>query len=83
MLMDFAIGLARCPGTRGEWVQGARKGIPFLVDCPIDRFSEAKVALNMHATGWDLPLGKTKTLQVLELLKIDLGLPRNKSKITI
>lgn len=73
--MDFAIGLARCPGTCGEWVQGARKGIPFLVDCPIDRFSEARVALGLNATGWELPIAKTKALQVLELLKEDLGLP--------
>lgn len=73
--MDFAVGLARCPGTCGEWVQGARRGVPFLVDCPIDRFSEARVALNMQATGWDLPLNKTKALQVLELLKENLGLP--------
>ena len=80
-MMDCAIGLVRCPGTCGEWVQGARKGIPFLVDCPIDRFSEARVALYMHATGWDLPLGKTKALQVLELLKEDLGLPSLNGKV--
>ncbi|EGW36904.1 GHMP kinase [Desulfosporosinus sp. OT] len=73
--MDFTVGLARCPGTCGEWVQGARQGVPFLVDCPIDRFSEARVALNMHATGWDLPPSKTKALQVLQLLKDNLGLP--------
>jgi L-threonine kinase len=79
--MDFAIGLARCPGTCGEWVQGARKGIPFLVDCPIDRFSEVRVGLNLNATGWDLPPGKTKALQVLELLKEDLGLPLLSGKV--
>lgn len=80
-MMNGAIGLVRCPGTCGEWVQGARTGIPFLVDCPIDRFSEARVALNMHATGWDLPLAKTKALQVLELLKEDLGLPSLSGKV--
>ena len=80
-MMDGAIGLVRCPGTCGEWVQGARKGIPFLVDCPIDRFSEARVTLNLHATGWDLPLGKTKALQVLELLKEDLVLPLLSGKV--
>ncbi len=74
MVTDFAIGVARCPGTCGEWVQGARKGIPFLLDCPIDRFSEARVTLDRHATGWKLPLSKTKALQSLELLKQDLGL---------
>lgn len=80
-MMDFSIGVARCPGTCGEWVQGARKGIPFLVDCPIDRFSEARVALDKHASVWDLPLGKTKALQVLELLKEDLGLPALGGKV--
>jgi len=79
--MDFAIGLARCPGTCGEWVQGARKGIPFLIDCPIDRFSEARVTLDRHATSWNLPLGKTKALQGLELLKQDLGLPTFGGKV--
>lgn len=79
--MDFAVGFAQCPGTCGEWVQGARTGVPFLVDCPIDRFSEVRVALNTHATGWDLPLGKTKALQVLELLKEDLGLPTLGGKV--
>ena len=79
--MDFAVGLARCPGTCGEWVQGARRGVPFLVDCPIDRFSEARVTLSFDATGWDLPLGKTKALQVLQLLKESLGLPTLSGKV--
>ncbi|MCB8814470.1 GHMP family kinase ATP-binding protein [Desulfosporosinus shakirovi] len=79
--MDFAVGLARCPGTCGEWVQGARRGVPFLIDCPIDRFSEARVALSMHDSGWDLPLNKIKALQVLELLKKNLGLPRLGGKV--
>ncbi len=80
-MMDRTIGLVRCPGTCGEWVQGARNGIPFLVDCPIDRFSEVRVSLNMNATGWDLPLHKTKALQVLELLQEDLGLPDLSGKV--
>lgn len=73
--MDFAAGFARCPGTCGEWVQGAREGIPFLVGCPIDRFSEARVALSFDNSGWDIPLHKTKARQVLDLLKSDLNLP--------
>lgn len=69
------VGLARCPGTCGEWVQGARAGVPFLIDCPIDRFAEVKVDLDIQAGIWHIPLRKTKALQVLELLKEDLGLP--------
>lgn len=79
--MDIAVGLARCPGTCGEWVQGARGDIPFLVNCPIDRFSEVRVSLNFETTGWDIPKGKTKSLQVLELLKKDLGLPTLSGKV--
>lgn len=79
--MDLAVGLARCPGTCGEWVQGARGGVPFLIDCPIDRFSQARVALNMNSAGWDLPVHKIKALQVLELLKEDLGLPKLGGKV--
>ncbi|MGC7872585.1 GHMP kinase [Desulfosporosinus sp. SYSU MS00001] len=72
--MNFSVGLARCPGTCGEWVQGAHDGVPFLVDCPVDRFAEIKVTLNPLSGQWDLPIQKTKVLQVLELLKEDLGL---------
>lgn len=79
--MDFAVGSARCPGTCGEWVQGARKGVPFLIDCPIDRFSEARVVLNLHSNHWDLPRHKTKALQMLELLKENLGLPMLGGKV--
>jgi L-threonine kinase len=79
--MNYAVGVARCPGTCGEWVQGARNGIPFLVDCPIDRFSEAKVSLSRYTTGWDLPTEKTKVFQALELLKRDLSLPKLSGKV--
>jgi len=80
-MIDGEIGFAQCPGTCGEWVQGARKGVPFLVDCPIDRFSKVRVTLNMNATGWNLPASKTKALQVLELLKEDLALPALSGKV--
>lgn len=79
--MDLAVGLARCPGTCGEWVQGTRGGVPFLIDCPIDRFSEARVTLKMDSAGWNLPKNKLKALQVLELLKDNLGLPRLGGKV--
>ncbi|AET68335.1 putative kinase involved in propanediol utilization [Desulfosporosinus orientis DSM 765] len=79
--MEFTVGLARCPGTCGEWVQGAREGVPFLIDCPINRFSEARVALSMHAAGWDLSDNKIKARQVLELLKENLGLPKLGGKV--
>ena len=35
----------------------------------------------MHATGWNLPLNKTKALQVLEILKENLGLPKLGGKV--
>lgn len=79
--MNFAVGLARCPGTCGEWIQGARNGVPFLLDCPIDRYSEVKVTLSRYSNGWDLPAGKTKVLQVLELLRENLGLPKLSGKV--
>ncbi|AFM41396.1 putative kinase involved in propanediol utilization [Desulfosporosinus acidiphilus SJ4] len=73
--MNVSVGLARCPGTCGEWVQGAHKGIPFLVDCPIDRFSEIRVTVDLFSNRWELPSQKTKVLQVLNFLKEDLDLP--------
>lgn len=73
-MIERAVGLARCPGTCGEWVQGSRNGTPFLIDCPIDRFSEAKVTLKRHASDWILPQHKTKSRLILELLREDLGL---------
>jgi len=39
------------------------------------------VTLTFDGTGWDIPTGKTKTLQVLELLKADLGLPKLGGKV--
>lgn len=39
-------GLVKVPGSCGELVQGTIKGIDFLVSCPINIYSEVRVALN-------------------------------------
>jgi L-threonine kinase len=78
--MKGLTGWARCPGTCGEWVQGAKDGIPFLIGCPVNRFVEARVEIqpfdqkpNEHVQTsepwgwkWNLPEGKVKTLLALE-----------------
>lgn len=64
---------ARCPGTCGEWVQGAKSGVPFLVDCPIDRYTEAVIALNANRHDWVIPKGKEKVKQALNLLREERG----------
>lgn len=40
--MSAYYGWARCPGTCGEWIQGAKEGTPFLVDCPVNRYVEVE-----------------------------------------
>lgn len=44
----FSRGVAAAPGTCGELVQGAIKGEPFLVTCPVDLWSEVTVELNQR-----------------------------------
>ena len=72
--MEPKIGRARCPGSCGEWVQGARSGIPFLVDCPIDRFSNATVRLFGRKGGWLVPAGKPKVARALDLIWAERGI---------
>lgn len=62
-------GWARCPGTCGEWIQGAKSGEPFLVDCPVDRYSEVSVELT--SLGWNIPLHKTKVNKALQILSLE------------
>ena len=78
--MKGLTGWARCPGTCGEWVQGAKNGIPFLVGCPVNRFVEARAVIQLidgitsekaHSTElkgwkWSLPEGKEKTRLAIE-----------------
>lgn len=40
--MSAYYGWARCPGTCGEWIQGAKDGTPFLIDCPVNRYVEVE-----------------------------------------
>lgn len=73
--MKGLTGWARCPGTCGEWVQGAKNGIPFLIGCPVNRFVEAGAKIwipgrnaneevessDLRGWKWNLPEGKEKT----------------------
>lgn len=67
--MEESVKIARCPGTCGEWVQGARNGIPFLVDCPIDLYSIARVKLSLDKICWSFPPGKEKVSKILKLIR--------------
>ncbi|CAA7601913.1 Ribosomal protein S5 domain 2-type fold [Acididesulfobacillus acetoxydans] len=60
---------ARCPGTCGEWVQGAQSGVPFLVDCPIDRYAEAVVEMGKDDGIWLVPREKEKVRKALLLMR--------------
>ncbi len=63
--------LARCPGTCGEWVQGSYDGVPFLVDCPIDSFSEVVTMLEPSRNQWIVPNQKQKVINALKILLQD------------
>lgn len=65
---------ARCPGTCGEWVQGAKSGLPFLVDCPIDRYTEAVIEVDPSAEDWNIPKGKEKVRKALAIFRRERGL---------
>lgn len=67
------MGWARCPGTCGEWVQGARAGVPFLVDSPVECFSEVFVELDTDLPAWELPEEKEKSYRALSLLAREVG----------
>lgn len=82
--MKAAMGYASCPGTCGEWIQGAKDGIPFLVDCPIDRFSEVSVKLSSQTqdnSNWAIPPVKTKVARVLKLLSQEKALNNLKGEV--
>lgn len=70
--MNAYYGWARCPGTCGEWIQGAKEGTPFLIDCPVNRYVEVEIRSVKIQTGkrsqWQLPAQKEKTEKALALL---------------
>lgn len=88
--MSEYYGWAQCPGTCGEWIQGAKEGIPFLIDCPVNRYVELEtycVTLpgkensvqiftrdNLNEGLWQLSQQKTKTENALKLLAEHVGL---------
>ncbi len=95
--MKRLTGWARCPGTCGEWVQGAKNGIPFLIGCPVNRFVEARSeiqiidrhvnegipALDLRGWKWNLPEGKEKTRLALDKFAMRHSLPLLKGQIDL
>lgn len=92
--MEVLKGWARTAGTCGEWIQGSQGGIPFLISCPVNRYVDAQVELNLQEvrdkveTGdksfpwfWDLPLDKEKTQRVLINYALAKGLPPFQAKL--
>ena len=78
------------PGGCGELVQGTLDGVPFLVTCPIDRWSEVTVRLAEDG-GWRVPADSPKASAAVRAaldyfgcpeqggcLKISSTLPRGK-----
>lgn len=73
--MSAYYGWARCPGTCGEWIQGAKEGIPFLIGCPVNRYVEVEtccVKVQTLESGrrspWQFSMQKAKTEKALNLL---------------
>ena len=60
------------PGTCGELVRGRIEGVPFLVSCPIDRWSVVEVQLS-HGMGWDAPPSRPKTAAAIQAAARYLG----------
>lgn len=95
--MKGLTGWARCPGTCGEWVQGAKNGIPFLIGCPVNRFVEARSeiqitdrnasegmqALDLRRWKWSLPEGKGKTRLALDKFAKRHSLPSFKGQVDL
>lgn len=57
---------ARVPGTCGELVQGLVEGQPFLVSCPIDRYTAATVTWQPGPERWDVPADSPKAVAALK-----------------
>lgn len=95
--MKGLTGWARCPGTCGEWVQGAKNGIPFLIGCPVNRFVKARAKIrisdrnaneevessDLRGWKWSLPEGKEKTRLALGKFVKKHSLPPFKGQIEL
>lgn len=57
----MSVACVALPGTCGELVQGTIDGMPFLVSCPIDRYSVVDVLLS-DREGWRAPRNTPKAL---------------------
>lgn len=62
--MKGLTGWARCPGTCGEWVQGAKNGVPFLIGCPVNRFVQASVEIQKDETRQSSPYFQKDNLRL-------------------
>lgn len=88
--MNEYYGWAQCPGTCGEWIQGAKEGSPFLIDCPVNRYVELETYCTtlpgeenlerictsdpLNEGLWQISPQKTKTEHALMLLAEHVGL---------
>ncbi|HID63852.1 MAG TPA: GHMP kinase [Anaerolineae bacterium] len=67
-------GRVAVPGACGELVQGTLDGEqPFLISCPIDRFSVAEVELTSERRGWSCPPDTPKSVTALQAMLARLG----------
>lgn len=67
-------GRVAVPGACGELVQGTLDGEqPFLISCPIDRFSMAEVQLTLERKDWSCPSDTPKSVAALRAALARLG----------
>jgi L-threonine kinase len=67
-------GRVAVPGACGELVQGTLDGEqPFLISCPIDRFSVAEVELTPEREDWSCPPDTPKSIASLRATLARLG----------
>ena len=77
-------GRVAVPGACGELVQGTLDGEqPFLITCPIDRFSVAEVELTSEGRGWSCPPDTPKSVAALRAALAHLGRPEMGGQLRI
>lgn len=77
-------GRVAVPGACGELVQGTLDGEqPFLISCPIDRFSVAEVELASEGGDWSCPPDTPKSVAALRAALAHLGRPEVGGRLRI